>query len=91
MATRENRENILRIFKLIDNVTPEVNNFDRKRLVSVNFLIKQLFDILGIEYKIIPLTWIKNTLKYYENWWERVYALIKANVDLLISQNLDRK
>ena len=91
MATRENRENILRIFKLIDNVTPEVNNFDRKRLVSVNFLIKQLFDILGIEYKIIPLTRIKNTLKYYENWWERVYALIKANVDLLISQNLDRK
>ena len=86
-----NRENILRIFKLIDNVTPEVNNFDRKRLISVNFLIKQLFDILGIEYKIISLTRIKNTLKYYENWWERVYALIKANVDLLISQNLDRK
>ena len=71
-----NRENILRIFKLIDNVTPEVNNFDRKRLISVNFIIKQLFDILGIEYKIIPLTRIKNTLKYYENWWERVYALI---------------
>ena len=69
-----NRENILRIFKLIDNVTPEVNNFDRKRLISVNFIIKQLFDILGIEYKIIPLTRIKSTLKYYENWWERVHA-----------------
>ena len=37
-----NRENILKIFKLIDNVTPEVNNFDRKRLISVNFIIKQL-------------------------------------------------
>ena len=86
-----NRENILRIFKLIDNVTPEVNNFDRKRLISVNFTIKQLFDILGTEYKIIPLTRIKYTLKYYENWWERVYALIKTNVDRLISQNLDRK
>ena len=64
-----NRENILRIFRLIDNVTPEVNNCDRKRLISVDFIIKQLFDILGIEYKIIPLTRIKNTLKYYENWW----------------------
>ena len=40
-----NRENILRIFKLIDNVTqPDVG---RKRLISVNFIIKQLFDILG--------------------------------------------
>ena len=27
-----NRENILRIFKLIDNVTQEVNNFDQKGL-----------------------------------------------------------
>ena len=63
-----NRENMLRIFKLIDNITqPYVG---RKRLISVNFIIKQLFDILGIEYKIIPLTRSKNTLKYYENWWE---------------------
>ena len=30
-----NKENILRIFKLIDNVTPEVNNFDRKRLFDI--------------------------------------------------------
>ena len=52
-----NRENILRIFQLIANVThlPGV----RKRLISVNFIIKQLFDILGIVYKIIPLTRIK--------------------------------
>ena len=75
-----NRENILRIFKLIDNVTSQVNNFRRRPLISVNFIIKQLFDILGVEYKIIPLTRSKNTLRYYENWWERVYALIKIDV-----------
>ena len=56
-----NRQNILRIFKLIDRVSPEVNNIGRKRLISVNFIIKQLFDILGIEYKFIPLTWSKTT------------------------------
>ena len=44
-----NRENIPRIFKLIDRVSPEVNDIGRKRLISVNFIIKQLFDILGIE------------------------------------------
>ena len=84
-----NRENILRICKLIDNVTqPDVC---RKRLISVYFIIKQLFDILGVEYKIIPLTQSKNTLRYYENWWERVYDLIKTDVNRLVSQNLDRK
>ena len=86
-----NREEILRIFRLIGQVTPQVNNFRRKRLISVNYIIKQLFDILGVENKIIPLTQSKNTLKYYENWWERVYSLIKADISCLVSQNLDRK
>ena len=86
-----NREKILRIFRLIDQVTPEVNNFGQKRLISVNFIIKQLFDILGVEYKIIPLTRSKNTLRYYKNWSERVYSLIKADIKRLISQNLNRK
>ena len=39
-----NRENILRIFKLIDQLSPEVNN-GRRRMISVNFILKQLFDI----------------------------------------------
>ena len=42
-----NRENILRIFQPLDRVTPDVG---RKRLMSVNFNVKQLFDILGVEY-----------------------------------------
>ena len=86
-----NRENILRIFKLLNRVTPEVDNFGRKRFISINFIIKELFDILGVEYKIIPLSRSKNTLKYYEDWWERVYSLIKFDISRLISLNLDRK
>jgi len=58
-----NKENILRIFKLIDQISLEVN-IGQKRMISVNFILKQLFDILGIEYKFIPLTKSK-TLNYY--------------------------
>ena len=50
-----NRENILRIFKLIYQLSPDVN-IGRRRMISVNFILKQLCDILGIEYKFIPLT-----------------------------------
>ena len=67
-----NRENILRIFRSIDNATHQPG-VCRKRLISVNFIIKQLFDILGVEYKIILLTRSKNTLQYYENWWESLF------------------
>ena len=71
-------------FLIIDNVTHQPG-VCRKRLISVNFIIKQLFDILGVEYKIIPLTRSKHTLRYYENWWERVYGLIKDDINRLIS------
>ena len=37
-------------------------------MISVNFILKQLLDILGIEYKFILLTRSKNTLKYYTEW-----------------------
>ena len=75
-----NRENILRIFKLIDNVTHQPG-VRRKRLISVNFIIKQLSDMLGIEYKFIPLTKSKKTLNYYSQWWAQIYDLIKEDID----------
>ena len=75
-----NRENILRIFKLIDNVTHQTG-VRRKRLISVNFIIKQLFDMLGIEYKFIPLTKLKKTLNYYSQWWAQIYDLIKEDIN----------
>ena len=61
------REEILRIFRLIDPLWLQVN-IGRKRMISVNFILKQLFDILGIEYKFIPLTKSKKTLNYYSQW-----------------------
>ena len=74
-----NGEKILRIFALIDQVVKRIDT-DRKCMISVNFILKQLFDVLGIEYKFIPLTRLKNTLKYYVDWWKQVYALIKDDI-----------
>ena len=75
-----NRQNILRIFKLIDQNSLEVN-IGRKRMVSVNFTLKLLFDILGIEYNFIPLTKSKKTLNYYSQWWAQIYDFIKEDIN----------
>ena len=75
-----NREKILSIFRLIDQVSLE-DNIGGKRMIRVNFILKQLFDILGIEYKFIPLTRSKNTLKYYTDWWTQIYDLIKEDIN----------
>ena len=75
-----NREKILRIFKLIDQVAPDFNT-DRKRMASIKFILKQLFDILGVIYKFILLTKSKKTLKYYVDWWAQIYELIKDDIN----------
>ena len=75
-----NREKILSIFRLIDQVSLE-DNIGGKRMIRVKFILKQLFDILGIEYKFIPLTRSKNTLKYYTDWWTQIYDLIKEDIN----------
>ena len=74
------REKILRIFRLIYQVSLGVN-IGRKRMISVKFILKQLFDILGIEYKFIPLTRSTNTSKYYTKWWIQIYDLIKEGIN----------
>ena len=73
-----NREKILRIFALIDQVAKRIDT-DRRRMISV--ILKQLFYILGIKYKFIPLTKSKKTLKYYADWWAQIYDLIKENIN----------
>ena len=75
-----NREKILRIFALIDRVSQRVDT-DRKRMVCIKFILKQLFDILGMKYEFIPLTKSKKTLKYYFDWWAHVYDLIKEDIN----------
>ena len=52
-------------------------------MISVNFILKQLLDILGIEYKFILLTRSKNTLKYYTEWWTQIYDLIKEDINYI--------
>ena len=40
-----NRERILRIFILIDQVLPQVNE-NRKQMISINYILRQLFEML---------------------------------------------
>ena len=60
-----NREKILRTVALIDEAAKQIY-VDRKRMVCIKFILKQLFHILGIEQKFIPLTRSKKTSKYSE-------------------------
>ena len=71
---------IMNVMNDIAQNSPE-GNIGRKRMISVNSILKQLFHILGIEYKFIPLTKSKKTLNYYSQWWAQIYDLIKGDIN----------
>ena len=54
-----------------ETITKINEHFNRKRMISVFYLIKKLLEEMGCEkYKQIGLKLSKQTLANYEKWWE---------------------
>ena len=77
-------EQIYKVFVEIDSVLSEVND-GRKRMISIKYVIKKLFKMLGLPYKDINVTKSKRTLTYYEKYWKKVRLLIGDRIQSIIN------
>ena len=82
--TNKQRAIVYKIFDLIDTVIPKVNE-NRKRLISINYILKMLFHMMGLQYDI-PISKSKKTVKYYEKYWNSVMTLIGDQIQTIIDQ-----
>ena len=82
--THHQRELICKVFVEIDSVLHKVN-YGRKRMISIKYVIKQLFKMFGLTYEIIHVTNSKRTLKYYEVYWKKVQLLIDDRIQSIIN------
>ena len=82
--THKRRDQIHKVFIEIDSVFHEVND-ERKRMISIKFIIMQLFKMLRLPYKDIKVTKSKSTLKYYKKYWEKVQSLIGDRIQSIIN------
>ena len=78
------RNKIYKVFIEIDSVLYKVND-GRKRMISIKYVIKQLFKMLGLPYKDINVTKSKRTLRYYEKYWKKVQLLIGDRIQSIIN------
>ena len=76
--SRNNLERICKIFDQIDKIVPLIDE-KRKRLISINFLLKRIIKtyLPGVSYKNIKITKSDKTLKYYNNYWNKIVSLIQ--------------
>ena len=71
------------IYVAIGNVINDVN-CTRKRMISVNFIMRKIFKMMGIPYKNIPISKSKKTLAFYNQYWAKIMFLIGDNIKSII-------
>ena len=77
------KQKIDAIYVEIGKVLNEVNG-TRKRMISVNFIMRKIFKMMGIPYKNIPISKSKKTLAFYDRYWTKIMFLIGDNIKSII-------
>ena len=76
--TNEQKNELYSKLMEIDNHVMEILNkeYNRKRMISIEYLIKKLLAEMGCEkYKLFYLKISPQTLDNYENWWDSYKSL----------------
>ena len=98
ILTYKQREAIDRVFTEIGKILNQVNG-KRKRLISVNFIIRKLiimmverYDMMGIHHEInyeeIEISKSKKTLDFYDKYWDKIMEIIGDKIKAIMRKFL---
>ena len=76
--THSRSDKIHKVFVELDSVIPLVNG-KRKRMISTKFMqfvIKQIFALLGLPSEFVKIPESKKTLEFYDQYWLKIHLLI---------------
>ena len=71
------------IYVAIGNVINDVN-CTRKRMISINFIMRKIFKMIGIPFENIPISKSKKTLYFYDKYWASIMSLIGDKMKSII-------
>ena len=77
------KNKIDRVFVEIGKILNEVNG-ERKRMISINFIIRKVLRMMDIPFDNIPISKSKKTLASYEKYWTLIISLIGDRVKTII-------
>ena len=79
------QQKIERIFNEISEVNDLVYD-KRKRMISVNYILRKLFSSMNKPFDITPMTKSKKTLKIYHEFWNKILSLKGDEIERIIKQ-----
>ena len=78
-------ESIMKVFEEIDKILPQIN-WGRKRMIGIKYILKQLFEMLGIQHDKIPTSKEKKTLTSHQEYWKKIVSLKGDEINKIINQ-----
>ena len=79
----EQKNKIMRIFSEIGKILPQING-ERKRMISLNFILIQVLRMMDMPFNKIPISKSKNTLASYQQYWTQIILLIGDRIKGII-------
>ena len=74
------KNKIDRVFIEIGKIINEVN-IKRKRMISINFILRKVLSMLKIPFEDIPISKSKKTLAFYNKYWANIMSLIGDKIN----------
>ena len=81
----EQKNKIMRIFSEIGKILPQING-ERKRMISLNFILRQVSRMMGLPFNKIPISETKKTLASYQQYWTQIILLIGDRIKGIIDK-----
>ena len=79
----EQKNKIMRIFSEIGEILPQING-ERKRMISLNFILVQIMRMMNLSYNEIQISKSKRTLNSYKEYWEKIMKLIGDKIENIL-------
>ena len=76
---------IHKIFVEINTILPQING-QRKRIISLKYLLHKILQLMKIDSSTIDLTKFKKTLKLYDLYWNNIMGIIGPKIIHIINQ-----
>ena len=79
----EQKNKIMRIFLEIGKIIPQING-NRKRMVSLYFILKKIFKMIGLPYKEIKTSKSKKTLAFNNQYWANIITQNRKHHSIIL-------
>ena len=81
----EQKNKIIRIFFEIGKIIPQING-ERKRMISSNFILRQVSRMMGLPFNKIPISESKKTIASNQQYWTQITLLIGDRIKGIIDK-----